>query len=78
MRDNSVDVRTPILEALGLEWTSKVPCSRVVTGNVRLVTGGVRVSFLGLFVQSTAIIKSLIGVIGSFKAPGADLRRGGS
>ena len=35
MRENGVDVRTPILEALGLEWTSmrKVP-SAMTPGEV--------------------------------------------
>jgi hypothetical protein len=42
--------------------------SAVVTGSVRLVTGGVRVGLLGLSKPFTAIIKSLIGVIGSFGA----------
>jgi hypothetical protein len=40
--------------------------SDVVTGIVRIVTGGVRVSFLGLSMRFTAAIKSLIGVIGRF------------
>jgi hypothetical protein len=39
-------------------------CSVVVAGSVGLVTGGVRVSFLGLSKRFTAIIKGLIGVIG--------------
>jgi hypothetical protein len=38
-------------------------CSLVVTGGIRRVTGGVRVSFPGLSKRFTAIVKSLIGVI---------------
>jgi hypothetical protein len=40
-------------------------CSIVVTGGVHCVTGGVQVSFLGLSKRFRAVIKSLIGVIGS-------------
>jgi hypothetical protein len=40
----------------------------VTTGSVYRVIGGVRVSFLGLSKRFTAIIKGLIGVIGSFGA----------
>jgi hypothetical protein len=38
-------------------------CSAVVAGSVRLVTGGVRIIFLGLSKQFRTIIKSLIRVI---------------
>jgi hypothetical protein len=41
-------------------------CSRVVMDRVRRLTGEVWVSFLGLSKRFTAIMKSLIGVIGSF------------
>jgi hypothetical protein len=41
----------------------KMCCSVVVTGSARLVTGGMPVGSLGLFMQFTVIIKSLIGVI---------------
>ncbi len=40
----------------------------MTTGSVYRVIGGVRVSFLGLSKRFTAIIKGLIGVIGSFGA----------
>jgi hypothetical protein len=43
-------------------------CSAVVTGSIHCLTGGVRVSFLGLSMRFTAIINTLIGVIGSFGA----------
>jgi hypothetical protein len=43
-------------------------CSFVVIGGVHCVTGGVRVTFLGLSKRFTAAIKSLIVVIGSFGA----------
>jgi len=39
-----------------------------MTGSIRLVTGGVRVSLWGLSKRFTAIIKGPIGVIGSFAA----------
>jgi hypothetical protein len=43
-------------------------CSRVVTGGIPCVTGGVPVGSLGLSKRFTVTIKSLIGVIGSFGA----------
>ena len=42
--------------------------SAVMTGSIHYLTGGVRVSFLGLSKRFRAIIKSLIGVIGGFGA----------
>jgi hypothetical protein len=44
----------------------KLRCSRVVIGRGERLTGAPRVSFLGLSKRFTAIIKSLIGVIGHF------------
>jgi hypothetical protein len=46
----------------------KLRCSAVVTGYVRRLIGGVRVSFWGLDKRFTAIIKGLIRVIGGFGA----------
>jgi hypothetical protein len=46
----------------------KLRSSREVTGSIHCLTGRVRVSFLGLSKRFRAIIKSLIGVIGSFGA----------
>jgi hypothetical protein len=40
----------------------------VVTGGVRLVTGGIPVGLLSLSKRFTGIIKGLIGVIGRFGA----------
>jgi hypothetical protein len=42
--------------------------SFVVTGGIHCGTGGVPVGSLGLFTRFTAIIKSLIRVIGGFGA----------
>jgi hypothetical protein len=41
-------------------------CSVVVTGNVRGLTGGVRIGFWGLDKLLRASIKGLTGPIGSF------------
>jgi len=43
-------------------------CSLLVTGGIHCATGGEPVSFLGLSKRFTAIIKSPIGVTGSFGA----------
>jgi hypothetical protein len=43
-------------------------CSFMATGGIHCLTGGVQVSFLGLSKRFTVIVKSLIGVIGSFGA----------
>jgi hypothetical protein len=42
--------------------------SAVMTGSIHCLTGGLRVSFLGLSKRFTAIIKGLIRVIGGFGA----------
>jgi hypothetical protein len=42
--------------------------SLLVTGGIHCLTGGIRVGFWGLDKRFTAIIKSLIGVIGGFGA----------
>jgi hypothetical protein len=40
------------------------------------VTGGLPVGSLGLFMRFIGVLLALIGVIGSFEAPGPILRRG--
>ena len=49
--------------------------SAVMTGSIHCLTGGLRVSFLGFAKRFTAIIKSLIGVIGRFETARPVLRR---
>jgi hypothetical protein len=47
---------------------SDLCCSVVVTGSLRLVTGGVPVGSLGLFMRFIGVLLALIGVIGHFGA----------